>query len=242
MELVVKNANKLFFLPNGEIDFSLNIPEIVFPCGKVVFILGKMGSGKSLFLKLLNGEEQNTNGDLIALLDEKPLKSSVSIVRQIVEENLCNELTVEENLLLRLNPVTLKEKIFPKKYYKEEINQLLVDQKEILKKIRQRCENLSSGQKQTLSFIANTINKSLVLCLDEFLSSTDFETSRKLRKKAKDYAVKNNAVVIIVSHDLKIALTDADLIYIFKDGQIKNKIDRQSQDWTEEFIIKQMTE
>lgn len=242
MELVVRNANKIFYLPNGEVDFSLYIPEIVFPCGKVSFILGKMGSGKSLFLKLLNGEEQNTKGNLISLLGEKPLRNDISIVRQKVEENLCNELTVEENLLLRLNPTTLKEKVFPKKYFCSQIKDLLIQQNEILKKRKQPCENLSGGQKQTLSFIANTVNKSSVLCLDEFLSSTDFETSRQLRNKSKEYAIKNNAVVIIISHDFKIALTDADLIYIFKDGQIKQKIDRQSENWTEEFIIKQMTE
>ncbi len=240
MELVVKNVNKMFYLPNGEIDFSLDIPEINFPAGKVTFILGKMGSGKSLFLKLLNDEEKNTNGNLQILFDGNIFKNGISIVRQKVEENLCNELTVEENLLLRINPITVKEKLFPKKQFANTLSEILAEQKEILKKSKQPCENLSGGQKQTLSFIANTVNKSKVLCLDEFLSSTDFETSKLLRQKAQQYAEKFKAVVIIISHDFKIALEDADLIYIFKDGQLIHKLHRNSENWTEEFIIKQM--
>lgn len=241
MELIVKNSNKLFYLPNGEIDFSLNIPEISFPSGKVTFILGKMGSGKSLFLKLLNGEEQNTDGNISIQINGDSLKNGIAIVRQKVEDNLCDELTVEENLLLRLNPPTIGAKIFPKKYFANEISELLSEQKEILKKRKQLCENLSGGQKQTLSFIANTINKSSVLCLDEFLSSTDLETSKQLRLKVKDYAFENNAVVVIISHDFKIALADADLIYVFQDGQVKIKLNRQSENWTEEYLEKCMT-
>lgn len=216
MELTVKNANKQFLLPNGDVDFNLEISEIKFPYGKVTFILGKMGSGKSLFLKLLNNEEKNTIGKIQLLDNENKFiknKNVISIVRQKVEDNLCNELTVEENLILRLKPKSFNEKVFPKRYFKKEITEILNEHSEILKKLKQPCENLSGGQKQTLSFISNTINKSLVLCLDEFLSSTDYETSMLLRQKAKKYAKENNSAVIIVSHDFKVVLVLTEIIH-----------------------------
>jgi ABC-type nitrate/sulfonate/bicarbonate transport system ATPase subunit len=242
VELVVKNIKKEFYFVDHTVDFCLNIPKISFPVGKITFILGKMGSGKSLFLRLLNNEESNTQGKIQSLLNGQNIENNISIVRQNVSENLCAELTVEENIILRLKPKTLKEKLFPKKEYFDSVTRLLSEHKEILKKREQPCDNLSGGQKQTLAFVANTITKSSILCLDEFLSSTDFQTSKQLREQVKNYAKENNSVVIVVSHDFKIALEDADLIYIFKNGAIKKRLKRDTENWNEEYIIKQMND
>lgn len=243
MELKVRNINKEFNSENGFAIFQLNISELKFPLGKVIYILGHNGSGKSLFVQLLNNEITPTNGQIKILEDNKEITNTsnlISIVRQKIEENLCLEQTIEENIILRLNPTTFKEKVFPKKYLNSVALNSIKDSPELTKKFKQSCSELSGGQKQTLAFYVGTMNKSKLLVLDEFLSSTDFQTSLLLRQKAKDFAQLNNSAVVIISHDIQTALNDSDLIYIFENGKLKTTLDRKSENWSKEFIIKQV--
>ena len=245
MELIVKGINKVFNSENGSAIFQLNIPELKFPLGKVIYILGHNGSGKSLFVKLLNEELNPSNGQISIIESDKPISDKsnlISIVRQKIEENLCLELTVEENIILRLNPNNLREKVFPKKYLDSIALDSIKDQIELTRKFKQSCSELSGGQKQTLAFYVATINKCKLLFLDEFLSSTDYQTSKVLRQKAKEYALSNNSAVVIISHDIQTALDDADIIYIFEQGNLKTTLTKKSENWNREYVIKQVNE
>jgi ABC-type sulfate/molybdate transport systems ATPase subunit len=56
MELKVTNARKTFRGSDGEPSFSLDVPQIAFATGKLTFLMGANGSGKSVFVRLLAGD------------------------------------------------------------------------------------------------------------------------------------------------------------------------------------------
>lgn len=241
MELTLASIRKVFHADDGEISFVLDLPELRFQLGSVNYILGHNGSGKTVFLKLLNGEFSPTDSVVEISLNGKKYthqEINISIVRQKPEENLCMDLSVEENLLLRMSVNSLWGRIFPKKVLKDQLTRSLDDQHGLKKKIKQVCSSLSGGQKQALAFISATVQKSQILCLDEFLSSTDFRTSQMLRHKVKQYAKEYNACIIVVSHDFDVALEDADKIFIFDNGKLSCEVGKGSSKWNRPDIIK----
>jgi ABC-type multidrug transport system ATPase subunit len=183
---------------------------------------------------------QPTEGELKIESHNKrysPTELAVAVVRQKAEENLCDDLTVEENLLLRLPAKTMNEKLFPKKYLTQEVIGSLYGQDQLIRKMKQLCRQLSGGQKQSLAFFAAAAQTAQILCLDEFLSSIDHSTSLLLRQKAKEYAKKNNACVIIVSHDLDVALEDADAIVVFRNGRLVNQFAKGSSEFNKSELL-----
>ncbi len=167
-----------------------------------------------------------------------PEEMKVVVVRQKAEENLCLELSVEENLLIRLPILTLHEKIFPKKYLSEQAIDSLNGHTELKNKMKQVSDKLSGGQKHSLAFFSATAQKLKLLCLDEFLSSTDYLTSQSLRQKTRQYALGNNVCFIIVSHDFDVALEDADNIIILGNGQLIDQFNKYSEKWSKLEIVK----
>jgi len=241
MELTVSGIRKIFTSGAGETIFHLELPEMKFKYGSVNYILGHNGSGKSVFLKLLSGELLPTNNTIRIVHHNKaytPNQMNVAIVRQNAEDNVCLDLSVEENLIIRLQTNTFNERFFPKKMLKQQIVDALNGHNELQKKTKQICSELSGGQRQVLAFLSATVQQSVLLCLDEFLSSTDHDTSITLRQKAKDYAKEYNACVLIVSHDFDVALEDADEIFIFNNGRLASQIQRNSSQWNKTDLVR----
>jgi ABC-type uncharacterized transport system ATPase component len=240
MELSIAHTRKTFFASDGNPIFHLDLPEIKFQFGTVNYIMGHNGSGKSLFLKLLSGELPSDDGEIKMTANGIPASSDdirVLVVRQRAEDNLCLDLSVEENLLLRLKPQLLKEKLFPKQYLSQSVIQALHGQIDLRRKLTQVSSELSGGQKQTLAFFSAIVQKANVLCLDEFLSSTDFNNTQMLRQKAKQYAEETNSCVIVVSHDFDVALEDAQKIIILNNGKIAYEIERYSPQWNKAALV-----
>lgn len=245
MELILSNLRKTFEVNNGEPSFQLDLPDLTFKFGEVVFLVGQNGSGKSLTLKLIAGELQPSSKYVEISFNGKQLQStkhSIPIVRQKAEESLALELTVEDNLLIRLKNLSFYDKIFPNLNAKSKVQKILDTYEELKRKSKQPCLNLSGGQKQTLAFLGATINSSPLLLLDEFLAATDTLTSKLLRNLAKDYAKNSPAVVLIVSHDIDTALEDADKILLLKQGNLTKILNRGDKDWNKSFLTKSLQE
>lgn len=236
MELKVTNVRKTFRGSDGEPDFSLDVPEISFPLGKVVFIMGHNGSGKSVFLRLLAGDLMPDYDSVNMRLDKRKWKAHekhTAIVRQKAEDNLALELTVGENLIIHESGLSVSERFFPLKK-KLRFEALLRQHHELMRKLDQPCRNLSGGQKQTLAFVAAASDNNALLALDEFLAATDQATSATLREMAKHYAVSGPTAVLIISHDVQIALEDADRIVVLKQGRLVADFGRDSTYWEEQ--------
>ena len=154
-----------------------------------------------------------------------------AIVRQKAEENLALDLTVRENLAIRESGIPVLKRFVPLKKDDRFIG-LLMQHPKLTQKLDQPCRNLSGGQKQTLAFVAAASHNQAVLALDEFLAATDQTTSVALRNMAKYYALAGPAAVLVVSHDMQIALEDADRIIVLQQGRLAADLARDSKSWS----------
>lgn len=245
MELNITGIEKTFRSSGGDPAFLLSLPAMTFETGSIIFVMGHNGSGKTVTLKLMAGEILPSNGNVRFSLggsswkaDERPS----GIVRQQAEDSLAMDLSVKENLLLRGSPRSILDHVFPSIRLKDQIIRLLSTHPELLRKLEQPCRNLSGGQRQALAFLSVTSRNYPVLFLDEFLAATDSGTSRLLRRLARDYATQANACVFIVSHDVPMALEDADRILVLMNGKLIRDLGRDDPDWDESALMRLLME
>jgi ABC-type uncharacterized transport system ATPase component len=232
MELTVCNIRKTFKGTDGEPDFSLDLADISLGLGKITYVMGPNGSGKSVFLRLLAGDLRPDRGVVTAGQTDNSdyVQKWAAIVRQKAEENLALELTIGENLLARQSDLSFSQRLFPSKE-KCDVEKVIDGHPELIRKFDQQCRNLSGGQKQTLAFLAAASQNYVVLALDEFLAATDHTTRASLRKMARNYATAHQAAVLIASHDIEIALEDADRIIVLRQGRLNGDFTRETGSW-----------
>ena len=239
MVLKVKGISKFFKGVDGEPDFFLELPKLELKFGDIIYIMGHNGSGKTVLLKLLSGQILPTSGYIEisnANTKWKPQDRASSIVRQNVIDSLALDLTVQENLLLRLKTDSFLDRFFPTNRLRKRVEGLVSQYEELSKKLDQPCRNLSGGQKQTLSFLMATSNDTEMLFLDEFLAATDQKTTDLLLGLAIEYAIHTPACVLVVSHDLDLALSNANRIIILKDGSLLKDLSPDDLDWNRESL------
>ncbi len=171
-------------------DFSLSIEK-----GKITCILGESGSGKTTLLNVLAN---------LTDFDGEVDRIDVSYVFQ--KHNLFPNMTVEKNLLaVNKN--------------KEEVEKILLDF-EMLDKKTAYSKHLSGGQSQRVSLMRGLLFDAPLLLLDEPFSSLDLKLKFNLMELLKDYHQKKNNTVLMVTHDIKEAVTLAERIVVLKKGKI----------------------
>ncbi|MEO9850187.1 MAG: ATP-binding cassette domain-containing protein [Reichenbachiella sp.] len=198
-----------------EPDFHLDIQNLEIFEDEITFLMGHNGSGKSVLLKVLSGEMESNFGQISTSLNNV----RIGIVRQDSEQNLALSLTVEQNLFLRFRPISLRAYLFPNNEFNDDVSKSLNDHKTLRNKRKDIVSDLSGGQKQALAFFAVNASNPSLLCLDEFLAATDRSTSELLIEEIKGLK-SNGRFVLIVSHDIELALNLADRIVILSNGKL----------------------
>ena len=244
MVIRVSGINVFFKGVGGEPDFSLEIPEIPFEIGEIVYLMGHNGSGKSVLLRTLTGEVQPREGKLIFNIDNKFLPQSAvrpRLVRQQAEDCLALDLTVEENLILRLQNTSLVDKLLPRKRLSSKAIEALDHGSILSEKLKQTVRNLSGGQRQALAFLAVSLGKSNLLLLDEFLAATDEQTTHLLLEQVNNYCKNAPASVVIASHDVDLAVRHADRILILRQGRLIKDIDNSEKNSKPDYVRQFLT-
>ncbi len=183
-------------------NFNLQIEK-----GKVLCVLGESGSGKTTLLNILTGVT-DFNGQIEGL--EKPF----SVVFQ--KDRLIPNLTVLNNLRLvnkditpdHLEIVGLKgtENLFPK--------------------------SLSAGMARRVAILRALLFDAKTLFMDEPFINLDIAVKYSIieKIKSKRQEQKDVQTVVMVTHDIKEAVTIADRIVVLSNGQIIKDIGRVTAD------------
>jgi ABC-type lipoprotein export system ATPase subunit len=175
---------------------------------KVIFILGKSGSGKTTFLKSIyekkylikkNGENLNKIGFMLQ------------------ESILFPHWSVEENLIL---PQKITNDSFDEKVVKQRIEELLI-QFSIKDLIHKNIHVLSGGEKQRLALIRVLLMNPEIILFDEPTSALDMANIEIFKKIIEEMKV----CCMIVSHDLNLAREIGEEFIIIKNKNEINKID-----------------
>lgn len=207
MKIEIKNVTKDFKKIN--ILHDLNIE---FESGKIYGLIGRNGSGKSVFLKMICGFYEPTSGEI--LFDGKNIikdKSFPPSTRALIEKpSFLPDLTGMENLELLAS--------IQKKINKNDIVDCLKKVNLYDDRNKKFCQ-YSLGMKQKLGIAQVLMEDPDVIILDEPFNGIESNTASKIRDLLLEEK-KKNKLIIVASHikdDIEI-LTD--VIYEFDNGTI----------------------
>lgn len=184
------------------------------------FILGKSGSGKSTLLNVIGGIDSYDSGEIIVdnVSTKNFSKKELNTYRNAYvgfifqEFNVLKSLTVYDNIALSLE--LQHEKISD---HKDEI-QAIIDQVGLTGLENRLMNQLSGGQRQRVAIARSLIKNPKLLIADEPTGNLDSKNSKIIMDLLK--SLSKDRLVIIVSHNDKLAHEYADRIIEIKDGTI----------------------
>lgn len=246
MDLIVKP----FSVTVGRADatgpqFKLSVPELGLTSGGVTFVLGRNGSGKSLMLRGLAGTvDVEPPGPTVTTSGGEPLRGSLrpSLVHQRCDDNLALSLTLVENLVLRRPPPSLLAgALGVSSADRRWAAELVRDYGSLPNRLDVLVGELSLGQRQVLAFLAATATRTPLLLLDEFFSAADLGVRDELLRRAVRHAEACESVVVVVSHDIGVAMRWAREIILVRDGTIAAMVCPGEEMWNEAALAKFLT-
>ncbi len=184
--------------------------------GEVFGFLGPNGAGKSSTMKMI-GAVSPISGGTLSVLGMNPgehgpaIRSRLGVVPQ--EDNLDQELTVEENLMIYGRYFDL-----PRKVISQRIDELL-EFAQLSTRRKDRVEPLSGGMKRRLTIARGLINEPDLMLLDEPTTGLDPQARQILWDRL--YALKPEGVTqIITTHYMDEAEQLCDRLVIMDQGKI----------------------
>lgn len=206
-----------------ESDIVLEIKGLMIPKGKVVFIVGPSGIGKSTILETL-GFMNNTiaSADSFKFMDidisemwhkndsEKSEFRNQNFSFIFQDNNLMQNFTAYENVMA----TALIQGIEKKKA--EEMTLIALKDMGLDYKADGPVFHYSGGERQRLAFARAILPDFKVLFGDEPTGNLDAKSADKLMKVLIDAVKKRDATAIIVSHDLNLSIKYADMIICIK--------------------------
>jgi len=172
--------------------------------GEFVYLIGKVGSGKSSLMKsvyaevpIYDGEASVLDYDLIGIgrKDIPFLRRQIGIVFQ--DFQLLNERTVEQNLRFVLEATGWKDN----EAMEGRIAEVLEDVGMQNKNYKYPYE-LSGGQQQRVAIARALLNKPSVILADEPTGNLDPETARQILELLRGIASRGDAAVVVATHNL----------------------------------------
>lgn len=223
--LEVKNLTKTYGKGDNLVkavdDVSFNVEE-----GEFVAIIGASGSGKSTLLHMIGGVDNATSGEIIvdgeniAKLSADKLaiyrREKVGIIYQFY--NLIPVLTVSENITL---PVNLANKKPDQEYLNE-----LIETLGLKERINHLPNQLSGGQQQRVAIGRALFNRPKLILADEPTGNLDKKSGDEIVNLLKTANEKYHQTIILVTHDLNIAVKAGRVITV-EDGKIINDEKKQ---------------
>lgn len=214
VENLCKNYGKNDTLVKALDNVSFSIEK-----GEFVAIVGSSGSGKSTLLHILGGVDKPTSGKVyVDGVDVyKKSETNLAIFRRrevgLIYQfyNLIPILNVKENMTL---PILLDNKKVDENYLTELIKILGLENR-----VNHLPNELSGGQQQRVSIGRAMINHPSLILADEPTGNLDSKASNEIIELLKLSNKKYNQTIIMITHNLNLALS-ADRIITLEDGKI----------------------
>ncbi len=189
---------------------------------EVVAIIGASGSGKSTFLRCLNGLERIQKGkiyvegqDVPSILDTPQINKLRQDIGMIFQGfNLFPNYTALGNITLALTKV---KKL--KKEEAEEIGYRFLEKVGLRDKATSYPSNLSGGQQQRVAIARALAMNPKVMMFDEPTSALDPETVKDVLEVMEELA-QEGMTMIVVTHQMGFAKVAADRVIYMDEGSI----------------------
>ena len=202
--LTTKELGKNFKNKHVLSQINIHVPE-----GKIYCIMGPNGASKSTLLKMISGIEKPTEGD-INFKGENWKREDLKTIGSLIEEpGLFDNLTVEDNIKLKLKLHHVENK----------------DQEQILNTLgfgdhnQEKVKGFSTGMRQRLGIALAFMGNPDLVVLDEPTNGLDTFGIHELRELLM-LEKKHGKTIIIASHMLSEIQKVADRIAILGNGEL----------------------
>ncbi len=213
------SLKKVYFKYPNETNYILRNININIPYGRTTALVGKSGSGKSSFIKIILRLYEIEEGDIevgqIRYKDINIKKWRDCCASVLQETKIFND-TVVNNIVLNENEINYErlEEIISLVGLKEIINELPHGYSTY---IGEEGRLLSQGQKQRFFLARALYKKPDILCLDEATNALDEYSENIIMNNIRRYM--NGRTLIISSHRLN-SIMDADQILVLNNSTI----------------------
>ena len=198
-----------------DVNFELNK-------GEFVYLIGKVGSGKTSFLKTVYGELDIHSGDAevmgynLSTMKQKhipELRRRLGIVFQ--DFQLLTDRTVYANLDFVLRATGWKNKVDIHTRIEEVLEQVGMQGKGY-----KMPNELSGGEQQRIGIARAILNKPELILADEPTGNLDVETGRRIVELLKEICSQGSAILMI-THNLSMLTEYPGKVYRFADHHIE---------------------
>lgn len=219
--LTTKELGKNFKHKRVLDQINLNVPT-----GKIYCIMGPNGAGKSTLLKIISGVEKQTEG-VVTFKGKDWKREDLKVIGSLIEEpGLFDNLTVEENIKLKLKLHRVENK----------------NQEQILNTLgfgdhnQEKVKEFSTGMRQRLGIALAFMGDPDLVILDEPTNGLDTFGIHELRELLM-LEKRQGKTIIIASHMLSEIQKVADRIAILGDGKLLLEEDYEPETDLEELFI-----
>lgn len=203
--------------------------------GEFVTIIGSNGSGKSTFFNIISGNIFQDSGKLtfkdkdISKLPEHKRSQFIGRVFQDPQKGTAPSLTILENMAMAYNKGKsygltkgVDRSLIP--LFKEELTKMQLGLED---KMMVKVGALSGGQRQALSLLMATLIRPDILLLDEHTAALDPKTSDLIIQLTDKLVKEKQMTSVMITHNLKHAITYGDRLLMFHKGQVIMDIDAE---------------
>jgi simple sugar transport system ATP-binding protein len=198
---------------------------------QVLGLVGDNAAGKSTLMKILTGAYQPDSGEIY--LEGKrvhfasPADSRAAGIEMVYQDlALAGNLTVTGNIFLghelTRNPMGLFRFLDDKKM-EQQAAELLHRLRIEIRSLRQRVENLSGGQRQSVAIARATAFNAKVIIMDEPTASLAVREVGKVLDLIKTLR-EHGVAVILISHRLQDVFAVSDRMMVLRHGQVAGDV------------------
>ena len=215
-----RNITKVFQQKKAKVK-ALDDVSLTVDSGEIIGIIGYSGAGKSTLVRMINGLDTPTSGELlldgqnIVGMSEKKLRGIRRNIGMIFQQfNLMNSRTAAGNIEY---PLQLQG--IGKRKRQQRVQELL-DFVGLGDKGKSYPEQLSGGQKQRVGIARALATNPSLLLADEATSALDPTTTQEvldlLRRVNKELGI----TIVVITHEMEVVRSIADKVAVMENGHV----------------------
>jgi D-methionine transport system ATP-binding protein len=191
------------------------------PKGAILGVIGRSGAGKSTLIRLVNGLEQPSRGQVIvdgvemSALSERDLRGERRAIGMIFQHfNLLARRTAFDNVALPLeiagvSSAEIRKRVMP-----------LLDLVGLADKTDRYPAELSGGQKQRVGIARALATSPKVLLSDEATSALDPETTEQILALLRRVNAELDLTILLITHEMSVIKAVTDRVAVIDGGRI----------------------